>query len=622
MNFFKSSINNPPDILDVFVLATAALVTLITLVWLLIHSHYGIDLTDESHYLIWIAHPSFYPLSVTQFGFIYHPLHLLLHGDISLLRQANILIIFSLAWVLCAVFFRATIDNTQEKTASWRSLPMLALAGVTATCSFIYFCTYGWLATPSYNSLIFQGLLIASIGLLLADKTVSLSSIIGWVLIGVGGWLTFMAKPTSAAALGVVISICLPSAGKFNLRLLSVAVLTAITLLITSAWVIDGSLTGFIDRLKGGIEAIRLLGAGQMNMFRIDKLLTGDKERGFLLFFSVIIFAVTCLAASEQKIRILTGLGCTLLLAITSLFIISAYSLYPLLQISETYGSHSVMLILAIPLSTYTFYFVLRRKPFYQVSNNQWAIALYFAVLPHISAFGSNNNYWVQGSLTSLFWVLAALVIFMPAISVRGHWKTLLPAVVSGQLITVFLLQAAMEWPYRQPQPLRQYDNVVAIGEDKSELILPQDLADYYRNVQKTAQLAGFQAGTPMLDMTGEGSGTLYAIQAKAIGSPWLVGGFAGSENMVKALLNLVSCSDIAAAWLLIDSDNPLKLSPSLLNHFGLDFEQGFEMATELSISPATIARHGIPSKRLQLWKPMPPIQNKIAACQQKRNNP
>jgi hypothetical protein len=620
MNFLKLSINNPPKILEIFVLATAAIVTLITLVWLLAHSRYGIDLTDESFYLIWIANPWIYPVSVTQFGFIYHPLHLLFHGDISLLRQANILIIFSLAWVLCVVFFRATIDDAQEKTLFWRSLPMLALAGVTATCSLIYFCTHGWLATPSYNSLIFQGLLLASIGLLLADKTVSLSSIIGWILIGVGGWLVFMAKPTSAAALGLVISICLPLTGRFNLRLLSIAVLTAITLLITSAWVIDGSLMIFIERLRGGIEAVQLLGAGQMNMFRIDKLLTGDKERGFLVFFSVIIFAVTCLAASEQRIRILAGLGFTLVLAITSLVIISEYSLYPLLQISETYGSHSVMLILAIPLSVYTFYFVLRRKPFYKVSKNQWAIALYFAVLPHISAFGSNNNYWVQGTLTSLFWVLAALVILIPAISASGHWKILLPAVVSGQLITVFLLQAAMEWPYRQPQPFRQYDNVVAIGEDKSELILPQDLADYYRNVQKTAQQAGFQAGTPMLDMTGEGSGTLYAIGAKAIGSAWLIGGYSGSDNMVKTLLNRVSCTDITNAWLLVDSDNPLKLSLTLLSDFGLSAEQNFEIAADLNIPATTIARHGIPSRRLQLWKPTQPTQFATATCEKKRN--
>jgi hypothetical protein len=196
-----------------------------------------------------------------------------------------------------------------------------------------------------------------------------------------------------------------------------------------------------------------------------------------------------------------------------------------------------------------------------------------------------------------------------------------LPTVISGQLITVFLLQAAMEWPYRQPQPFSQYDNVVAIGIDESELILPQDLADYYRQLKKMASQTDFKTGTPVIDLTGQGPGTLYAIGAKAIGSAWIIGGFAGSDSMAQTMLDRVSCADISAAWLLIDDDSLLKLSPTLLNHFGLNFEKDFEMAAELSISPAYIARWGVPSRRLQLWKPRFPIQNKITICEQKRNN-
>jgi hypothetical protein len=293
--------NNPLKTTEFFVLATAALVTLVTLVWLLAHSRYGINLTDESYYLIWMANPWLYSVSATQFGFIYHPLHLLLHGDISRLRQANILLIFGLAWMLCVAFFRATIDNTDEHALSWRSLPMLTLAAITATCSLIYFCPFGWLATPSYNSLIFQALLLASIGLLLAEKTISPISIIGWILIGVGGWLAFMAKPTSAAALGLVISACLPLTGKFNIRLLSVSIVTAVILLITSAWVIDGSLLLFIERLKGGVDMVRLLGGGQMDMMRAEALLIKGNERIFLVFFSVITLGITCLLATSEK---------------------------------------------------------------------------------------------------------------------------------------------------------------------------------------------------------------------------------------------------------------------------------------------------------------------------------
>ncbi len=621
MNFSKSPINNQSNILELFVLTTAVLVTLVTLVWLLVHSRYGIDLTDESHYLIWMANPWIYSVSVTQFGFIYHPLHLLFHGDITLLRQANILIIFGLAWVLCIVFFRATID-THRQILSWRSLPMLALAAVTATCSLIYFCPFGWLATPSYNSLIFQALLLASIGLLLAEKNISYVSIAGWILIGVGGWLAFMAKPTSAAALGFVISVCLPLTGKFNLRLLSISLLTAIVLLIASAWVIDGSLIIFINRLISGSEVASLLRAkySLSDLFRIDALLINRKEQLFLLFFSLIAFGTIYLTASEKKSRMIVGIGFALLFELISLVIISNIFSF---QANEFIEYHPVMLILAVPFSVWAFGFVLMRiTPFFKVPRDQWGIALYFAVLPHISAFGTANNYWVQGSLVSLFWVLAGLVILMPALSsIRRTQQILLPAVVSGQLITVFLLQTAMEWPYRQPHPFRQYDNVIAIGVDKSELILHQDLADYYRQLKKMASQVDFQSGTPVIDMTGQGPGTLYAIGAKAIGSAWIIGGFAGSDNMAQTMLNRVSCADISAAWLLIDPDSLFKLSPTILSHLGLNFEQNFELATEISISSASyIAGWGVPSRRLQLWKPTHATQDTIAACEKKRN--
>ena len=616
--------------IEFFVLATAVLVTLSTLVWLLIYSRYGIDLTDESYYLIWMSNPWIYPVSTTQFGFIYHPLYLLFHGDITLLRQANILIIFGLAWMLCLVFFRATTD-THEPSWSWHRLPMLALAATTATCSLIYFCPHGWLATPSYNSLTFQALLLSSIGLLLAEKIVSPVSITGWLLIGVGGWLVFMAKPSSAVALSLFISVCLLLTSKFNFRLIAISLLTATALLVASAWVIDGSLVIFIERLRGGVEASRLLGAGHFfNMFRIDNLLLGRKAQISLAFSIAFTFGAICLTNSKKKTRMALGFGFALLFALASIGIISECFLLQAGEFRE-YLFHLVWkdlfppptrLILAVPLSAWAFCFVLMRKvPCLKVSRTQCGMALYFAVLPHVSAFGTTQNYWLQGSLDSLFWILAGLVILMPAISVRGNWQILLPAVMSGQLITVFLLQAAMEQPYfGQPEPFRHYNKVIAIGINESKLMLPQVLAEYYRNVKKMAIQAGFRSGLPVIDMTGEGPGTLYAIGAKAIGQAWMVGGYPGSDNMAIAMLNRVSCTDIAEAWLLVDTDSRLKLSLAILSHFGLSIEQHFEMAAELSISSASVPRHGVPSRKLQLWKPTYPTQDIVTACKKMRN--
>lgn len=91
-------------------LLPSAFVTTLILAWVLWYCSYGIDFTDESFYLVWMANPFNYGESVTQFGFVYHLLYELLHGDIVALRRVNILITFGLAWVLCAVFLKTVFD--------------------------------------------------------------------------------------------------------------------------------------------------------------------------------------------------------------------------------------------------------------------------------------------------------------------------------------------------------------------------------------------------------------------------------------------------------------------------------------------------------------------------------
>ncbi|WVV48786.1 hypothetical protein THH46_08975 [Pseudomonas sp. NA13] len=138
--------------------------TLLVLGWLLKYSTYGIEFTDESFYLVWISNPFIYDVSLTQFGFIYHPLYRLLDGDIAALRQANILMTFGLAWGLAYVLLSSLAPESREK----RIVLHTAAAGLAGSV-LIFFDI--WLPTPSYNSLALQALLITSIGLLLAEKT-------------------------------------------------------------------------------------------------------------------------------------------------------------------------------------------------------------------------------------------------------------------------------------------------------------------------------------------------------------------------------------------------------------------------------------------------------------------
>jgi hypothetical protein len=164
----------------------------------------------------------------------------MLGGKIAALRQANILIIWSLASVLSNVFL-VSIYGRQPVAGTRR----LVVSGAIATASLAFLA-----ATPSYNSLALQALLVAAIGWLLADKKVSPASISGWAMIGIGGWLAFMSKPTTAAALAVTSAIYLIVAGKFSRRLLLIPLFMAASLLLCSALFIDGSMTTFVDRLR------------------------------------------------------------------------------------------------------------------------------------------------------------------------------------------------------------------------------------------------------------------------------------------------------------------------------------------------------------------------------------
>jgi hypothetical protein len=205
--------------------------TLFILARLFQYSNYGIDFTDESFYLVWISNPFLYKWSVTQFGYVYHPLYNICGGNIGCLRAANVGGTFFLSSILCAVFLKKhSINRPGETILTW-----ICAIGF-ATASLLSFNT--WLLTPSYNSLTFQAVLIASIGFLLSEKNTSLQSNFGWFCIGVGGGLAFLAKPPAALGLAVLAFWYLSVSRKISWRGIFVAGASVLALLLISIFLI------------------------------------------------------------------------------------------------------------------------------------------------------------------------------------------------------------------------------------------------------------------------------------------------------------------------------------------------------------------------------------------------
>jgi len=600
------------------VLAAATLVAAAMLGWLLFRCNYGFDFTDESYYLIWISNPWIYDLSASQFGFIYHPLYRLCGGDIVLLRQGNILITFVLGWLLCATFFRETVD-TPWRILSRHNLPFLAMAAVMAGGTLVLFSAiFGWLPTPNYNGLTLQAMLLAGTGILLAEKSVSRSSVIGWVLIGMAGWLAFMAKPTTAAALGLVIGVYLLVAGKCKLRLLAIAMSTAAALLIASAWVIDGSIVAFIERLKGGgLEICRQLDAGHSlyQSLRIDGFTLGKNDKLMIAIGAIATWICVHFAYTSKRSLVILGLSPLIALL---LIVLDFYPNGPLPAMRIYDYQEQGMLIWAVPLGILAAALTsMRGVP---RSRPRWALALCFFVFPHVYAFGHGGNYWHLGSGAGIFWVLASLVVLTPAVEHRGDWSVLLPTAVNVQLIAVFLLYVGMDDPYRQPQPLRLNTQSTIVGDAGSHLILSHGFAGYIDSIASLARKAGFKPGTPMIDLSGHTPGALYCFGARSIGQPWMIGGYKGSERLAVFMLDRVSCDDIAQAWLLVEPSGPRKLNPAILQEYGLTFPRDYVQVGDLA-TPSDARGYNEVYTQL-VFKPARPLQEAAETCRDQKARP
>nr|WP_304655522.1 hypothetical protein [Neorhizobium galegae] len=598
--------NNSPVVVIACYATTAitAMGTLAILSWILSYTFYGIDFTDESYYLVWMSNPFSYEVSASQFGFIYRPLYILLRGDIAALRQANIVITFGLGWALAYTYLASLAPEVHQGRVALH----VTAAGL-GVSSLILFNT--WLATPSYNSLAFQSLMVTAIGLLLAEKANTHKSSAGWIIIGIGGWLAFMAKPSTAVALAVGILICLLAARKGSLRLILLAAPTAVGLLLLSALMIDGSILGFAKRLRLAADFSQYLGGGHTvhQILRIDNFRV--RAPGQIAILVVLVAALVAIwGALTEKPRD----------AIISLFVsVSFFTATALLTFGQVHraaglGEFEGLLIFGVIFAaTLTGLIFGRPKPLTSLSAAQWALAILFLAMPHIYAFGTNRNYWENGAWAGIFWLLAGVTLLRPVVRERGTWSFALPLALATQMVTAILLQTGLEQPQRQTQPLRLNETTLKIGPQQSALVLSTGYAAYIADAMATAQNSGFEHGTPVIDLTGQSPGILYAIGAENIGQAWTIGGYPGSLKLAKAALDHVACETIAAAWVLFEPEGPRSIPAELVPSVGGAFPESYQ---RVGIWQTAEGAGGYVARRTQeFYKPMAPSET-LSACQ------
>lgn len=577
--------------------------------WILWWVRFGIDFADEGFYLVWLSSPFKYSVSLSQFGYIYHPLYKLLGGDIAALRQANVLIVFLLGWMLCFVYLTEAFSNYAIKIFK-KSI----IAGAIATGSLCFFTL--WLPTPSYNSLAFQALMITMTGLVIAKKQFSGISILGWLLVGIGGWLAFMAKPTSALVVGLLSLLYSASSRKLSLMGLGTAILSAASFTLIFALIIDGSILTFRDRLLEGMRLSKILSPDYdaIKLLRLGPLYFNRDEANYLLVGIIGVFGIVHLSHFHKRIYVAFWIVCYAIAAASVLWIVIAASDS---NLRNTLWVH--LIILSVP--TAMILSGLSNGALSRASCEQnrlgWSHFFVLLAFPYAFAFGTGGNYWTYAGFASIFWILAGLWFIKPVNS-DGQAFPLISIAIAIELLTGLILLAPMQEPYYQPHPLRQSDFKMDIGKSGSTLIIPKTYGKYISNVLSEAKQAGFEPGMPVIDLTGHSPGVLYALQANSVGSPWIYGNFVNTRRTAEIatieILKSVGCEEISKSWLLLEPRGPVSISPEILKNFGIDVASNYlkvgDFLTETSLG-------GFGEIQYQkLLKPIRQVTTAIAECE------
>jgi len=588
-------------------LLALVLASLCVLSWLLLLCNAGFDLTDEGFYLHWLAEPVNYPYSVSQFGFVYHPLYKLLGGDIALLRRANLLISFGLGWALCFAIMEQVCDP-------WRSAPwstrvaVMGCAFVVSLGSLSFFAL--WQPTPNYNSLVFQALMTVATGLVLMRRR-SLSLLV-WLLIGIGGGAAFLGKPTSAVALAVIVLLSAAIAGRLEIKGVLVAAATAAMVLIGAALLIDGSIFGFIERNRAGLEMGNLLlplQAGLLNSFRLELLHFSNElmDRFDYLALAYLTLTTVCCAVTRPA-RVSVALIISLSSALSVLVLLG----YVSNEISNEPAEPYLFLAGAIGIAASAVALGTRTWP----SREAVALVCAFSLLPFAFVVGTNTDGWMGAGRAGFFWLLIGLVVASSLAAARRTWHPLLAVGSLSLLGTTIILYLATEHPYRQLEPLRSQQHAVEIGTARSQLRLAGQDAELISALHRLAAASGFAAGQPMLDLTGSSPGLVYALGARPLGVAWALGGYPGTVRFVATGLGWETCAAIGASWILSSSETSNSIAPDFLRKFGADIEAHYH---EVGAIDSGLSYAPFSKIKYRLLKPVRSPAEASLACERDR---
>jgi hypothetical protein len=566
--------------------------------------NHGFDFSDEGFYLNSILDPWIYDITSSQFGFIYHFLFNILYNNISNFRLITFIILFLCTFIylyfLIKKYFFYNINNP---------IFLISLAFIFSVFSVLIYSL--WLPTPNYNLLNYTGLLITTIGILLVDyyrnslKKHLRRSLFGWLAIGLGGFLVFMAKPQSAVGLAVMVVLWAWHSKLFSLKGAALAVASSFGLLLASGVILDGSIDEFINRYQMALMMTKVAKSHDVAELLVLspsflKAAYGPKTLIFLAALLVWGAALARFSALPQKRRWLIFVALTSIAFAVWLFLLPE-------TLSFIYSKGILICFPALGLILRD-----RVKGIYS-DRGKLGFALLLISLSFLYSLGSNNPAVIGLSLSSLF-IFTGLAIIAVKPGDDAIYR-LAGLALMGLVIISFIMSVAWRNPYRQLSPLWAANVSVPIPQNAGKLRLPSYQAQFLDSVYSIANRASFQPGTPVIDLTGRLPGVIYAMGGRSPKTAWLGSGYSGSRDAAVMSLGRLTCVELASAWVIAASNpSPSFFDPGILAEAGLDHLNHYQLVGTANLLVEAYSRD-FSHLELMFLKPMADWPERAQSC-------
>lgn len=543
----------------------------------------GLEITDESFYLLKITYPFEDVSKATMFGELY---------SLLFFRSGGILAIRGLGFILlniAALFFLSRINRffVIDKFILY-SVGLFSLQT----------CYWGFLLiTPSYNLLAVSSCLVTSgamIHLLFEEKKDGSST---WVmlLLAVGLAVLYFAKATSAAffAIFFVLFSLLFLKGKNSFKTIFFVGFSSFILTLIAIVAMFGSPMKYLSAVETSLQISSALGGGYDGLSLIRSL-----YRDLLVILSPNYFSVRNVFIFPLLILFFKWRG---KIESQAEKVVVLNLLYQLTLLVFAKDKISYVEIIYYQFGILLFFLITTGKV--EDKKNYLLLAGVSFGTFVASRFGTGNLLFLHGEGSTIFlWgaMIAIIAHVFKNEKLKHFYITCLVAV------TLIFATRSILSPYRATSPMWEHRKVLQTK--KFNFKLEPRTYVWANEMREQAYANGFQAGNYLLDLTGGSPGALLFLDAKFLGIAWILGGYPGSNQYFKASLSHTACKDFAKAWLLITADGERRIDLTSLHFFGLDVEHDYSCFGDFLFD-------GHRKETQKLCRPRSELEKKMSNC-------